>query len=462
MRTEEATRETPGESPSAAPPPASAPSVPSTVLALAVWAALIVVAHLWGRWLLDAGHRLQLGVEEGAPPIVGDFDIRLGVRAVPAVALAVLGVAFGPRLAAHLGWTRLLLAAGAGALAWNVALAFTDVGGITGPMFLRGEYIRTVGDVGDLSDFLVHFTDRLAAYDTHVQSHPPGMVLILWAMDRLGLSGIDWASALVLVGGAAGIPAVLMTVRAVAGTATARTVAPFLVLSPAAVWMATTPDGTFMAVAAAGVALVATAGTRPPGRRSDLAAIAGGICGGAALMLSYGLALMAPVAAAVAFTQRRWRPLLLAGAVAAAVVGSFTLVGVWWVEGLFATRIRYLDGVASRRPYSYFLVANLAAFAVVVGPATAVALSRLWRLRSGLRRLRGLACLVVGGLAAVAAADLSGLSKAEVERIWLPFAPWVLAATAVLSRGAPGRMRAWLGLQVGVALAVQLGVRTPW
>ena len=40
------------------------------------------------------------------------------------------------------------------------------------------------------------------------------------------------------------------------------------------------------------------------------------------------------------------------------------------------------------------------------------------------------AWLVVGAaLVAVALADLSGMSKAEVERIWLPFAPFVLAAT---------------------------------
>jgi hypothetical protein len=51
------------------------------------------------------------------------------------------------------------------------------------------------------------------------------------------------------------------------------------------------------------------------------------------------------------------------------------------------------------------------------------------------------------------------MSKAEVERIWLPFVPWVLVATAALPR--PER-RAWLTLTVTAGLALQLLVRMPW
>ena len=46
----------------------------------------------------------------------------------------------------------------------------------------------------------------------------------------------------------------------------------------------------------------------------------------------------------------------------------------------------------------------------------------------------------------VALADASGMSKAEVERIWLPFVPWLTISCALL----PERWRRWgLGLQVG-------------
>ena len=72
---------------------------------------------------------------------------------------------------------------------------------------------------------------------------------------------------------------------------------------------------------------------------------------------------------------------------------------------LTSTKDAYDRNLARVRPYGYFVVANLAAFAVAVGPATAVALARL--------RSRATWVLVGGGLAAVVAADVSGLSLAE-------------------------------------------------
>ncbi len=65
--------------------------------------------------------------------------------------------------------------------------------------------------------------------------------------------------------------------------------------------------------------------------------------------------------------------------------------------------------------------------------------------------------LAGGALVALAAADLSGMSKGETERIWLHLVPWLLVATAAL-RGSRG----WLAAQVALALALQLTVRSPW
>jgi hypothetical protein len=113
--------------------------------------------------------------------------------------------------------------------------------------------------------------------------------------------------------------------------------------------------------------------------------------------------------------------------------------------------VEYAESVARFRPYAYFLVANLAAFALVLGPAGVAGLARL--------RRRSTWVLVGGALVAVALADLSGMSKAEVERIWLPFVPWVLLATSALPRGAA---RGWLGANVGTALALEVAVTQPW
>ena len=52
----------------------------------------------------------------------------------------------------------------------------------------------------------------------------------------------------------------------------------------------------------------------------------------------------------------------------------------------------------------------------------------------------------------IAIADLSRMSKAEVERIWLPFVPWLTLSLALL----PGGWRRWgLALQVLTALVVE-------
>jgi hypothetical protein len=131
------------------------------------------------------------------------------------------------------------------------------------------------------------------------------------------------------------------------------------------------------------------------------------------------------------------------------VFAAFLAAGFNWLEGLDATRELYSAGVASRRPYGDFLVIDLAAFALAVGPAAAAGLGRLRDQRVWL--------LAGAALVALAVADLSGMSRGETERIWLPFAPWMLIAAAAL-RGARG----WLTAQVALGLMLQAGVRSPW
>jgi hypothetical protein len=59
----------------------------------------------------------------------------------------------------------------------------------------------------------------------------------------------------------------------------------------------------------------------------------------------------------------------------------------------------------------------------------------------------------------VMAADISGLSKAEVERIWLPFAVWLVAAPALL----PTRShRVCLALQATGAVIINSLLLTNW
>jgi methylthioxylose transferase len=175
-----------------------------------------------------------------------------------------------------------------------------------------------------------------------------------------------------------------------------------------------------------------------------------------ACYLSYGLVLLAPLALVVVVAARpRLRHGGLAWALAGGlvVVAAFTAAGFSWLDGYVLVRERYYQGLASRRPYGYWVWADLAALAACAGPAAAAIVRRAVRARGCA------AWLPVAALAAILVADLSGLSKAEVERIWLPFAVWFAAGAVLLP--APAH-RGWLAAQAATALLVNHLVLTAW
>lgn len=419
---------------------------PRTVAAVGGWALVLVAGALVGRALYDDDPLVRIG----NAPLVGTADLRLGAWALAAVAFAVVAVAAGQRVASALRWPGLLGAATVAAATWIVLLALTDgPAALTAPLETRYEYLAAVDRVGSPGGFLRTFTELLPTYPTHVKGHPPGLVLLLAGMDAVGLGGAGWATVLVIAGGALAVPAALVAHRALAGERAARRAAPFLVLLPGAVWMGTSADALFTGVAAVGIALMAVAASGPAGRRADGCAIAAGLVLGTALHLSYGITPLGAIPLAIVLWRRAWRVLVLAAVGVGAVFAVFTSAGFWWFDGLAATRELYEAGVASRRPYLEFLLIDLAAFCLVVGPAAAVALVRL--------RDRGTWILTGGAAVALSAAALSGLSRGETERIWLPFAPWIVLATCAL-----GSSRRWLASAAALGLCVQLGARSPW
>jgi len=407
---------------------------------------VIVAGHLLGARLYADDPLVHIG----APPLVGSFDLRLSAQLGPALALGAGAVVWAPALAARLRWPRLLPASWAAASAWAVALAASGGwGAVSAPLRSRFEALTAVPLVGSPGRFLSTFTDLLPTYATHVKGHPPGFVLLLWGLDGLGLGGATAATVLVIAGGALVAPAALVALRALTDERGARAAAPFLAFAPAAVWMGTSADGLFAGVSASGVALFALACTVRRSARARTLAVGAGVVLGGALFLSYGIAPLAAVVVAIAVGRRRPGVVVWAGAGGAAVFVGFLAARFNWLDGLSATRELYAGGVAHRRPYAEFLVIDLAAFALAVGPAAVAGLARL--------RERGVWLLAAGALVALAAADLSGMSRGETERIWLPFVPWLLVATAAL-----GGARGWLAAQVALGLALQVGVRSPW
>ena len=342
--------------------------------------------------------------------------------------------------------------------AWSVALAASaGWNALTAPLTTRFEYLPLARTVDDPGAFVRTFVDRLPGYPTHVKGHPPGAVLAFVGLDRVGLS--DAAVAFVVLAVAASAaPAALIAVDRLAGRETARRAAVFVGLAPAVIWIATSADALFMGVAAWCVALGAVAVTTDQVRRRGAAVLAGGGAGlltGVLATLTYGApTLLAPLWAVAGWAvwRRVWVPLAAAAVGLVVLPGALALAGFNWFDGLAATHTAYLDGVAPDRPYSFFLVSNLAALSIAVGPAAVVGIAWL--------RDRMVWLLVGGALAGVIAADLSGLSKGEVERIWLPLTPFlVVAACAVRGRAA---QRWFLGAQLGVAVVLQAWLRSPW
>lgn len=408
---------------------------------------LLVLANQGAEYVRHSGVQLKVF----APPLVGRFDVRWSPRIAAAVAVGAAVAWSGPTLGARLGWRRLLWLSFGAASVWAIALAWHQgSSGVVGPPSGFGEYIHDVRSVGSPGSFLAGFVDRIDLYAAHVRAHPPGYVLVLWMFDRLGLDGPAWVGMFQILTGAAAVPATLVAAREVAGEHAARLAAPFLMVAPAAVFLGS-GDAFFLGIGTWAVALLVLATGRRD-RIGDVQALTGGLLFGAGLFLSYGFVLLAAIPTAVAVARRRARPLLLASASVGLVMTAFASAGFWWFAGLRASRREYLESIARVRPAWLFVWANIAAFAVALGPASWIGLARL--------RDRSLWLLVGGAAIAVALADLSLMSKGEVERIWLPFAPWFLLAAAAL--GVRRTRRVWIAAQAGFGVAIQLWVVSPW
>ncbi|MFG1927276.1 hypothetical protein [Cryptosporangium sp. NPDC048952] len=446
-------------------------------------AALVAGVAAWGAWLTARGVDLHLS---GGQPLTGRLDVRFPPSVLLPVVVGAALITWGPAAAARWSWRGVLVGSWVAGMVWAVSLALVD--GFTAlgaPLTTRWEYLHDVGRVSSVPEFLRTFTDHVLGgspgfqWVTHVSGHPPGALLAFAGLDRLGLSGGGWAAALCIVTGASAAPAVLLTVRSLAairagsragsgdgkdlGADVARRVAPFLVITPAALWVATSADALFCGVASWGICALATAAAGR-GWGADLRAVGGGLALGITLFLSYGLVLIGVLAVVVVVVRRRARPLLVGGAAVLAVVALFVAFGFWWWDGFTTAADRVREGSAwIDRPTGYFVFVNLAAVAVCVGPAAVGGLALLarsaWRRTWPLPGIGMAAVLPLTALALVLTATVSTLAKGEVERIFLPFAVWLLVATGALT---PRRQRRWLVAQGVVALVVQLGWMLKW
>ncbi|MEU4246956.1 hypothetical protein AB0F15_06045 [Amycolatopsis sp. NPDC026612] len=452
-------------------PPAREPEAPvsgrrADLLAVAAAVVLVAAATAVGLYYNRPDSGVVIFVS--APPLFADWLPHVGPGSVFAVLVAVAVVLHGPVLAARLPLRRALAAGYFASLAWIFSLAMVDgwSRGFAGHLTIPQEYLHEVPGITDIPRMLREFSSRILdfqphSWTTHVSGHPPGATLVFVWLDRIGLHGGAWAATAVVLVGSLVAVAVPATVALLGRPEAARAVLPFAVLTPGAVWIGVSADGLFAGVTATGLALLALSakGFAGGGRYAVPAGLGAGVLLGFGIFLSYGLVLLGLLAVAVAVLGRQWRAAALAIVAALAVVGTFAWAGFWWLDGYHLVVERYYQGVALVRPYSYWGWADLAAVAVALGPAVVAAVRRGLASSRRPRLTEPVLLLGLAALVAILFADVSGLSKAETERIWLPFGVWLLPMTALLPR--PGR-RWWLAAQATTALVVNHLLLTGW
>jgi methylthioxylose transferase len=407
----------------------------SDLVALVVALALIIVAAVVGYEM----NRHGLPIVLPRPPLLAFWHPHVGWGTPLAILSLLLGLRL-QQLIALLPWRRLLLAGWLLNLAWMCSLTLVDGvrRGWIDVLLDPNEYLHDLHRISDPWTFLSSFTHYIAfgpgvggdlVWTTHVAGHPPLTTLIFWLLARSGLGGGFWAGALCILVASAASVALPVTLRELGAEAAGRRIVPFISLFPGAVWMAVSADGLFAGVAVGGLALVCRGAVR--GR--ILTSLLGGLLLGVAVFLSYGLVLFGLVVLLILLLTIRQRglrsvlvPWLGATAGFIAVSAVHLALGFNWFDGLAALRVRYYQGIASQRAHSYFIYANLAAWLISCSPLLAIGIGRsIAALTRGRAEQwaedRIAALLALSGVLSALIADLSGLSKAEAERIWLSF-----------------------------------------
>ncbi len=442
-------------------------TAPTTLRRYARWTKpavlwLLAAIAIWWSWDRGRPYReeiqLRLDVKVEAAPLIGRLVWSPSPAHLVPLIIGVLIIVFWPRLTPRLsfGWASTAAAVMTGAFA--VSLAATDgFARLMDPVVDETEYWVNLDRLPSISQTVSSWSDWrfLLDYTTHLKGHPPGFIVLLQSLEWVGL-GQPWVTATISwLALAAVTPGVMTTIRALTDEQRARAIAPFLAVAPFAVWMATSADAFFACLLIWGCACIAIAVRCAGHRRAALLGVGGGLLLAFGLFCTYGAAvfMVVPVALVAlvpgASYGRRGSVLVSAAVAASLVTAVFWIAGFWWFDGLSTTRDFYNWGTAQFRPQRYFVVANIAALLIALGPAFVAGVARLGRTR--------LWVLVGSTLLAVTAADVSGYSKSEVERIWLIFMPFLLTVTSTLPRP-----RMWLAVQLCLALVLQVWLQTKW
>jgi methylthioxylose transferase len=404
----------------------------------------IAAAIALGLGVRATGHRLGTAL----PPFVMGWLPAVSWWAAPAIGVAALAVAAAPTT------LRLRPPAFAAALcASGLAVALTVNASRAGPVewtwSFRGsfealnEYLPGLPALAyGTRFFLDRFAELVPALPPNVSAHPPGLIV---TVHLLGLTTPGRLAALCIGAAATIAPLTYALARRLLPERRARIAGLLAAASPCVVLFGTTSaDAVYAALGTAAAALLAAPSWRARG--------AGAALLGVAALFSWLLLAVGAWAALLAWLREGPGPAVVtAASCAVAVVAVQALfAGVYGYDPLgtlAATHAVYLASPARIRPYAFWVVGSPAAWATLVGPPIVLAAVSA----------RGPATRATAAIVAVAA--VSGLTKAETERIWLPFVPLICVAAA--EAGVP-RLRLALALLLAQALVVELLFYTVW
>jgi methylthioxylose transferase len=395
----------------------------------------------------------------GLAPFLADWRPLLRPSAIPAAGLLTAAVVVAPRLRSVrvAPWQFALAALGLG-LALRLALGSARGG-------LDGLYsVYQLGNHEAASEYLPalpalefgtrFFLDTFAEVGTslpvHAIGHPPGLLVL---MHWLGIDTAQGMATLTIGAGALSIPLAYVLGRVLLDERRARLATLLYVFAPSAIlYGATSADALYATLALIAAVPLAMASRA----RAGVALPAGASALSLASFFSYANLAIGAWAALVAWQRAGLRRAVsVAAACGAALIAFYAALhlatGYDPIGVVEATETVYREGIASRRPYEFWVVGSPTAFLVALGLPIAWFLLR--SAAAGDPAARAL-------LAVLAIAAVLGFTKAETERIYLYLVP--LACVAAAAALPERRLALVLGALAAQALATELLLYTVW
>jgi methylthioxylose transferase len=414
-----------------------------------VLAAGIVTATVaYGLASTALGHDLGTSIA----PFAGSWSPRAGPLALPAAVVLAAAVVSAPQLRRDaIPPVRFAAAVLVLGLTLRVALgvARDGVPGLyqvfqLGHFEAASEYVPALPafDFGTRF-FLDTFAQVGPSLPVNAVGHPPGLLVTI---HLLGIRSAQGLAAFTIGTGALSIPLAYAVGRRLLDERRARTATLLYVFAPSAVLLgATSADALY-----ATLAMAALFGLL--GRRVLLGAAGFAV----AAFFSYANLAVGAFATLVAWRRSGVRAAaVVAGACALTLLGPLALLhlgtGYDPLGAIRSAASVYREGIATTRPYAFWLFGSPAAFLVALGPVTA------WYALRGVPAGDPAAFAL---LAVLAVAALLGFTKAETERIYLFLVP--LACVAAAATLPERLLPAALWTLAAQALAVELLIYTVW